>query len=159
MKITRDCVVLFRYNFAEAGEALDAPGDDEAPLAYIHGRGQMLPGLEQALEGHEAGAALSIQLPPEQAYGERDESRVEVVEREYFAGMPELRVGLLVQLSDEAGKPRLARVVALDTREVKLDTNHPYAGKTLDFRILVVAVRSASEAELASGQVDINPAD
>lgn len=153
MKISRDCVVQFKYNFAEAGEALEAPGADEAPLAYIHGRGQMLPGLEQALEGCEAGAKLSLQLTPQQAYGERDEERVEVVEREYFAGMPELRVGLLVQLSDEGERPRLARVIALDTREVKLDTNHPYAGKTLDFKIEVVSVRAATADELESGQV------
>lgn len=75
------------------------------------------------------------------------------MEREAFAGMKDLKKGLLVQIVDEAGKPALARVIALDNRAVELDLNHPYAGMELDFSVRVDAVRPASDEELAAGQI------
>lgn len=153
MNITHDSAVFFRYTLAPAGEPLEAPGSDEPLLSYLHGHQQIIPGLEQALEGRSAGERFNVRLAPEQAYGERDESRRQKVEREAFAGLKDLKKGLLVQIVDEAGKPALARVVALDNREVELDLNHPYAGMTLDFCVEVDHVRAASEDELAAGQI------
>jgi len=153
MKITRDSAVHFRYTLAPLGEPPAAPGSDEPLLSYLHGHRQIIPGLEQALEGREAGECFEVELTPAQAYGERDESKVEKVEREAFAGMKELRAGLLVQINDESGKPALARVISLDNREVELDLNHPYAGMTLAFSVEVVAVREATAQELAEGRV------
>lgn len=153
MNISRDSAVFFRYTLAPVGEPLAEPGPDEPLLSYLHGHGQIIPGLEQALEGRAAGERFTVQLAPEQAYGERDESRLQRVEREAFAGLRELKKGLLVQITDDAGKPTLARVVSLDNREVELDLNHPYAGMTLDFCVEIETVRPATEAELAAGQV------
>ncbi|WP_188750622.1 FKBP-type peptidyl-prolyl cis-trans isomerase [Marinobacterium zhoushanense] len=153
MKIIRDCAVQFRYNLAPAGEPLTLPDSDEPLLSYLHGHQQIIAGLEQALEGHAAGERFEVELSPEQAYGERDESRIEKVEREAFAGMKDLRAGLLVQINDESGKPALARVIRLDNREVELDLNHPYAGLTLVFSVEVVSVRAATDQELADGRV------
>ncbi|WP_432696605.1 FKBP-type peptidyl-prolyl cis-trans isomerase [Marinobacterium sp. YM272] len=153
MKITRDCAVYFRYNLAPAGETLEAPVDDDPVLSYLHGQGQIVPGLEAALEGHEAGDSFNVEVSADQAYGPRDESRIERVEREAFAGVKSLRKGALVQVSDESGKPALARVLALDTREVELDMNHPYAGMDLAFSVVVVEVRPATEQELAEKSV------
>lgn len=153
MKITRDSAVHFRYNLAPVGEPLETPGREEPLLGYLHGHRQIIPGLELALEGREPGACFEVELSPEQAYGERDENRVETVEREAFAGMKELRIGLLVQVNDESGKPMLARVIKLDNREVELDLNHPYAGMTLAFSVEVVSVRAATEQELAEGRL------
>lgn len=153
MKISQDSAVHFRYSLAPAGEPVEAPGSDEPLLGYLHGHQQIIPGLEQALEGREPGERFEVELSPEQAYGDRDESRVETVEREAFAGMKELRVGLLVQINDESGKPMLARVIKLDNREVELDLNHPYAGMTLSFSVEVVSVRTATEDELSEGRL------
>ncbi|KEA64764.1 FKBP-type peptidyl-prolyl cis-trans isomerase SlyD [Marinobacterium lacunae] len=153
MKITRDCAVHFRYNLAPVGEPLEAPGEEEPLLSYLHGHQQIIPGLEQALDGREAGDRFEVELAPELAYGERDDSRVEKVEREAFAGMKDLRAGLLVQVNDESGKPALARVIKLDNREVELDMNHPYAGVTLAFSVEVVDVREATEQERSAGRI------
>lgn len=153
MNISRDSAVFFRYTLAQAGEPLAEPGPDEPLLSYLHGHHQIIPGLEQALEGRSAGECFQVRLTPELAYGERDESRRQKVEREAFAGMKDLKKGLLVQIVDEAGKPALARVIALDNRAVELDLNHPYAGMELDFSVRVDAVRPASDEELAAGQI------
>lgn len=153
MKITADCAVHFRYNLAPLEQPLEAPGQDEPPIGYLHGHQQIIPGLEAALEGRRAGECFEIRLAPQQAYGMRDEDRMERVAREAFAGMKELRVGLLVQINDESGKPTLARVTALDNREVTLDLNHPYAGMELAFSVEVLSVRAASEQELAEGRI------
>ncbi|SEG86045.1 FKBP-type peptidyl-prolyl cis-trans isomerase [Marinobacterium lutimaris] len=149
MKITQDSAVFFRYSLAPVGEPLAAPTDEDPVLSYLHGHGQIVPGLEAALEGREAGESFSIELSAEQAYGPRDESLIETVEREAFAGVKSLRKGALVQVNDESGKPALARVLNLDTREVELDLNHPYAGMDLAFNVAVVDVRAATEQELA----------
>lgn len=153
MKISRDSAVYFRYNLAPVGEPLEAPGDDDPVLSYLHGYGQIVLGLEAALEGREAGDSFSVEVAADQAYGQRDESLIERVEREAFAGVKTLRKGALVQVSDESGKPALARVLALDTREVELDMNHPYAGMDLAFSVIVVDVRAATEQELAEQSV------
>ena len=153
MKITRDSAVYFRYNLAPVGEPLVAPGEDDPVLSYLHGQGQIVPGLEAALEGREAGDSFTVDVSADQAYGPRDEGLVERVEREAFAGVKSLRKGAIVQVSDESGKPALARVLNLDTREVELDMNHPYAGMDLAFSVVVVDVRPATEQELAEKSV------
>lgn len=149
MNITRDTHVSFHYALEGAdGEVLDGSRDAE-PLTYIHGHRQIVPGLEQALEGRAAGDTFRQEVPPELGYGERDESKVLELDREAFAGMPGLKIGLFCQIEDEQGEMRLGKVVALDTREVRVDTNHPFAGQTLVFDVEVVAVRAATEQELA----------
>lgn len=148
MKIEKDCYVEFHYALVNDAEVTDGSRNDE-PLSYIHGHSQIVPGLEQALEGREPGDHFQVQVPPELGYGERDESSFERVPREAFANLPGLRKGMLVQLQDEAGNPMLGKVAELDIREVKVDTNHPYAGQTLNFDVEVVSVRTASAAELS----------
>ncbi len=149
MKITRDTHVSFHYALEGTdGEVLDGSRDGE-PLTYIHGHSQIVKGLEQALEGREAGDSFRQQVSPELGYGERDEDKVLVLDREAFADMPGLKIGLYCQIEDEAGEMRLGKVVALDTREVSVDTNHPFAGQNLMFDVEVIAVRNATDDELA----------
>ena len=141
MKIADNCVVEFRYTLLEADQIDGVNDPNEEPLEYVHGQSQIIPGLEAGLAGREAGEHFTLELAPEQAYGLRDEENIEVVEREVFAGMPELKIGLICQISDEDGKPKLVRVKALDNRQVTLDLNHPYAGQTLRMAVDVVSVR------------------
>ncbi|MBS98966.1 MAG: peptidylprolyl isomerase [Oceanospirillaceae bacterium] len=153
MKIGKDAAVFFRYNLAPQGQEVEFPGDEEPLLSYLHGQGQLVPGLEAALEGHEAGDRFAVSLSPDQAWGERDESLIEHIEREAFAGIKDLRPGKVIQVSGEDNKPTLARVVSLDNRTVVIDTNHPYAGVSLEFRVEVTAVRDATPEELVSKTV------
>jgi len=150
VNISHNTHVSFHYALeGDDGEVLDGSRDGE-PLTYIHGHQQIVPGLEQALEGRQAGDRFRQAVAAEQGYGARDESRVLELEREAFSGMPGLAIGLYCQIEDEQGEQRLGRVVALDTRTVRVDTNHPFAGQDLLFEVEVIAVRPATNEELAA---------
>jgi len=147
MNITKDCFVEFHYALVDDSEVKDGSRNDE-PLTYIHGHAMLVPGLEQALEGHTSGDHFQVEVPPERGYGERDEELFEVVEREAFADLPGLRKGMLVNLEDHEGESMLGRITALDNVKVHVDLNHPFAGQTLNFDVEVISVRPATSAEL-----------
>lgn len=126
------------------GVLLQAP---EQPITYLHGGyGDLLEGLEQALDGKRAGEAVLLQLEPEQAFGEYDAQlvRVESAER-YGEG---LEVGMEIEDAFGGGEPRLYRVTEIGGGKAVLDANHPLAGMALRFSCTVVAVRQASADEL-----------
>lgn len=148
MKIEENAFVTFHYAIvADDSEVKDGSRDDD-PLTYIHGHGMLVPGLESALLGREAGDKFQVLVEAGSGYGERDEALFEVLPREAFADMPGLHKGMLVQLQDEQGTPRLGRVVDLDIREVKVDLNHPFAGQDLNFDVEIIDVRAATAEEL-----------
>ena len=121
-----------------------------AELTYLHGgHGQLLPALEETLEGKSAGESVRVQLEPEQAFGEYDAAlvRVEPVER-YGEG---LAVGMEIE---EAGELYIVTDVA-DGKAV-LDANHPLAGMALRFALVILTVRAAREDELRRG-VSLTP--
>jgi FKBP-type peptidyl-prolyl cis-trans isomerase SlyD len=122
------------------------------PLAYMHGQGQIVPGLERALDGKCAGESLAVTVAPADGYGERDQDLVMVVSRAQFERPEELAVGLQVQVSGPEGDS-VARVTAVEGDEVTLDSNHPLAGMRLSFSITVRDVRAATAEELRHGHV------
>jgi FKBP-type peptidyl-prolyl cis-trans isomerase SlyD len=146
--IEKDRVVLVSFRLSDAeGELIDAA---EA-VRYLHGHGQLLPGLEKALEGLAAGDRTTATLPPKDAYGERDESRmVQAPVAELPAGVaPGARVhGRLPN-----GGDIFMTVVAIDGPTATLDANHPLAGRTLVFDVEVREVCAATEEDLAHGHV------
>ncbi len=154
MQIDKNAYVEFHYALIDQGEVQEGTRSDD-PLSYVHGYRMVVPGLEQAMQGRDAGDHFQVEVPPEAGYGERDESLIEVLPREAFEGMPGLKKGLLVQLEDENGEPTLARILDLDIREVKLDTNHPYAGQTLNFDVEVISVRPATAEEIADAEANL----
>lgn len=151
MSIKENSFVEFHYALVEQGEVQEGTRSDD-PLTYVHGYGMVVPGLEQAMAGRAAGDHFQVEVPPELGYGDRDESLVEIVPREAFEGMPGLRKGLLVQLQDAEGEPALGTVLAIDTREVSVDMNHPYAGRTLHFDVEILSVRDATGEEIAEAE-------
>jgi FKBP-type peptidyl-prolyl cis-trans isomerase SlyD len=151
MKIADDCAVSFHFVLKDAvGQVLTATTED-ATLSYLHGHGQMLPGLERALQDKEAGESLQVQLSPEDAYGMPDERNRAVLPREDFSA-DELVVGNRVYIMGAEG-PRLATVVKFDDEQVVCDTNHELAGKSLQFDIRIASVRMATIYELGCGHV------
>lgn len=151
MKIADDCAVSFHFVLKDdAGQVLSASTED-VPLSYLHGHGQMLPGLERALQDKEAGESLQVRLSPDDAYGMPDERNREVLPREDFSA-DELVVGNRVYIMG-AGGPRLATVVDFDDERVVCDTNHELAGKALQFDIRIASVRKATMFELGCGHV------
>ena len=150
MEIARHKVVTIDYTLTDhAGTVIDST-DGGDPFSYLHGAGTAIPGLENALDGKAAGEALSVQLSPERAYGERNEALVQVVSREQFESDSEVEVGMQFQATTEAG-PRLVTVVKVVGEEVTVDGNHPLAGVTLKFDVNVRDVRDATAEEVSHG--------
>ena len=150
MEISSHKVVIIDYTVTdEQGEVIDTSKDEE-PLAYIHGTSNLIPGLEKALEGKSAGDSLNVDVPPEEAYGLRDETSLQVVSREQFEGVDDLQVGMQFEAQDD-DDVQLVTIAAIDGGDVTLDANHPLAGITLHFEVSIVDVRDATQEELDHG--------
>lgn len=151
MQIANQKVITIDYTLTdESGEVLDS-SEQDGPLSYLHGSGNIVPGLEQALEGKSIGDALKVVVAPEDAYGERDERLVQAVPREQFPD-GEIAVGMRFR-ADSPGGTKVLTVTAVDDAEVTVDANHPLAGRTLSFDVTVRGIREATEEELEHGHV------
>lgn len=154
MSIAAHQVVTLHYVLSDVQhdgkkQVLDDSEARQQPLEYLHGHNNIVPGLEQALEGQTAGSELSVTLMPADAYGIRNEALVQKVSRNSF-GNAELEIGSRFQTEGEAG-PQIVTVVALEGDQVTVDTNHPLAGRTLRYKVKILDVRDATRAELAKG--------
>lgn len=151
MKITKDTVVNITYKLSEEDGALLEQSDDGIPMAYLHGHKNILTGLEEALDGHEEGEEVVVTLAPEQAYGAVQPNAVQKVPVKHLVGKyKRLLPGMFVKVNTERGT-RDARVIKAGKFMVELDTNHPFAGKTLRFEVVIRDVRAATPEELSHG--------
>ena len=149
MHVADKTVVSIDYTLTnDAGEVLDSSKGAE-PLSYIHGTGQIISGLENALAGKQKGDALKVRLEARDAYGDRDASKVMTATRAQFGG-EEPEVGLQVRTDGPDGGEVL-RIVSVEGDVVTLDGNHPLAGVPLTFDVTVVGVRAATKQELKHG--------
>lgn len=152
MQITQDSVVSIHYTLTDdAGKTLDSSADGE-PLVYLQGHGNLIPGLENALDGKQAGDKLSVKIAPKDGYGEYDKEQIQRVPLRQFKGVGNVRVGMQFQMNTPAG-PRVVTVTNLTGDMVTVDGNHPLAGQNLNFEVEVTEVRAATEEELAHGHV------
>jgi FKBP-type peptidyl-prolyl cis-trans isomerase SlyD len=152
MKISSGKAVHIDYTLKnDAGKVLDS-SEGREPLAYLHGAGNIIPGLEAALDGKETGDTLSVSIPPEQGYGERKEEMMMTADPTQFPNPAMVQVGARFQIQTEQGR-YLATVTAVTADAVTLDLNHPLAGETLHFDVEVMDVQEASEEEIAHGHV------
>lgn len=132
------------------GDELDTTAGD-VPLAYLHGADNLVPGLERALLGKKVGDKLTVDLTPDEGYGDRDAPGPEPVPREAFPDDVELAEGAELVVEAENGDAVPAWVVDVSEDEVLIDFNHPLAGMNLHFDLEVVAIRDATEEELRHG--------
>lgn len=152
MQIADRSVASFHYTLTnEAGDVLDSSQGRE-PLAYVHGAGNIVPGLEKALAGHETGDSFKVAVTPEEGYGPRHPELMQTLPRSAFQGVAEPQPGMQFQGKGPQGAI-LVTVTAVDGDEVKVDGNHPLAGQTLNFEVEVTDVREATEDELNHGHV------
>lgn len=151
MQVTEKKAVTIKYTLRdEEGAVLDST-DGRDPLTYLHGAGNLVPGVEEALEGKSPGDEVKVTVAPEKGYGVREEDNVRNVPiRKLPSG--KLVPGATVQLNTNHG-PVIAVIKAVKGDYATLDLNHPLAGKTLRFEMEVVEVRDATEEELAHGHV------
>lgn len=152
MKIKKDTVVAIDYTLTDKdGDVMDSSKGRE-PLTYIHGNGNLIPGLEKELEGKKPGDSIKVSISPEKGYGIRDERAVQLLSREVFKGMKSLEVGMQFQVQHEQGD-QIITITEIDGDKVTVDGNHPLAGETLNFEVTVVSTRDATTEELEHGHV------
>jgi FKBP-type peptidyl-prolyl cis-trans isomerase SlyD len=152
MQIADEMAVTIHYKVANTeGEVLDTSEGDE-PLAYIHGQGSIVPGLEQALLGKQAGDKVQITVAPEDGYGVHEPEKVQTVPRSAFDTETQIEPGMQFQAEGEDGEV-IVTVTEVTDEEVTVDANHPLAGQTLHFEVEVVAVRPCTDEELAHGHI------
>ncbi len=149
MIIEKNSVVKFHYSVAETGkEQLESSKESQA-LTVLVGHGAIIPGLEDAMLGKQAGEQIAVTISPEQAYGERREGLTQRIPKKLFKNA-KLAPGMQVVLPTEMGQ-RAMTILKVGMSVVDVDLNHPMAGKSLDFTVDVLDVRAASEEEIAHG--------
>ena len=152
MQIANNVVALIEYTLTDdQGEVIDSSVGGE-PLAYLHGAGNIIPGLEKALEGKQQGDALKVSIAPADGYGEKNEGLLQVVPRAMFQGVDQIEEGMQFHAQTDHGM-QVITVAKVDGDNITVDGNHPLAGQTLHFDVKVVEVRAASQEELDHGHV------
>jgi FKBP-type peptidyl-prolyl cis-trans isomerase SlyD len=152
MNAEKNKVVSFHYSVAdESGEVVDSSRERGEPLVVLLGHGNIIPGLENALEGRAVGETFSVSVPPEQAYGARNPDAIQRVPKKYFQQADRLQPGMVTALGLKDGGHRVVTVVKVGMTAVDVDLNHPMAGQTLKFDVEVTEVRDASDEERSHG--------
>ncbi len=153
MTISQHKVVSIHYKVvdADSAEMIDTSEGGE-PMTYLHGARNIIPGLEQALEGKSVGDEIEVTIAPADAYGEYSDDRIQKVPIEAFEQMEKVEPGMMVTAQSEHGQVNLM-VVEVDEATVTVDANHPLAGKSLKFDVRVEQIRDASDEEIAHGHV------
>lgn len=121
------------------GEVFDSSLERE-PLEFTIGKGQVIPGFEQAVQGMSPGDTKTTDIPPEKAYGPRHEEMITAVERNKFPADMDPQVGQRLQIRQADGKTIRVTVTNVSESKVTLDANHPLAGKNLTFDIKLVEI-------------------
>ena len=153
-----DSVVSIHYSLhLDGGEMVDTSRGRE-PMNYLHGHGNIVLGLEEELTGRKVGEQFAVGVPAEKGYGESNPDGVQKIPRSNFPTELELAPGVALRAQDGDGAPVMMRVMEVGEQEVTVDLNHPLAGKTLYFDIEVMAIRTATQEELAHGHAH-NPGD
>lgn len=152
MEISAGKVVSIHYTLTNtSGEVLDS-SEGKAPLAFLQGKGHIIKGLENALNGKTSGEKLNVSVPPEEGYGVRNDQLIQKVSKSAFQGVDEVKPGMQFQAQTPQGM-QLIFVKAVDGEEVTVDLNHPLAGETLNFDVEISEVRDATEEEEKHGHV------
>lgn len=151
MEIEKHKVVSFDYTLTnDNGQQIDT-SDGSGPLSYLHGAGNIIPGLEQALEGKASGEQLNVTIEPDEGYGPRRDDLLQTVSRDRLGDIGELQVGMQLRASTETGDLLVMTVVEMDDSTVTVDGNHQLAGVTLNFDVTVRDVREATAEEISQG--------
>ena len=143
-------IVSLDYTLTVDGEVIDSSGD--APLDYLHGHHNIIPGLETALTGMRPGQTRDVEVAPALAYGEYNPEAVYHLPKTQFPDTFDLRIGAALRVRSDDGHVLNARVASINGETVEIDLNHPLAGKTLYFRATIAGLRQATGDELAAGR-------
>lgn len=153
MQVAKHKVVIIDYTLTDdQGAVIDSSKGGE-PLAYIQGMNNIIPGLENALAGKQAGDTLQVSVPPSEGYGERNDAMQQEVPRDMFDTSEQIQVGMQFHASDGDNNMHVVTVVGVTDTHVTVDGNHPLAGVALTFDVTIVDVRDATAEEMEHGHV------
>ena len=150
MKIAKDAIVTLNYTLTDdENETLDTSVGGE-PLVYLHGAQNIIPGLEEALEGKKQGDKFKVTIPAEKGYGEHLEEMIQNIPKSQFPPGQDLQAGMKFQANSPQG-PIVLTVIEVGDTDILVDGNHPLAGENLNFDVEVAEVRAATKEELTHG--------
>lgn len=151
--ITKNQVVTFHYTLKDKeGQQIDSSvGGD--PMLYLHGHGNIVPGLESEMESKKVGDKLKVHVSPDKGYGQYDSEKRFCIERSHLPSDVEIQPGMVLELHAEDGDRMMAAIVAVDQKLIEVDANHPMAGVDLHFEVEILDIRPASPEEIEHGHV------
>lgn len=152
LKVDDGKVVSMHYTLHVDGQVVDSSEGGD-PLQFIQGMGHIIPGLEHELYDMQVGESKNITVPPKEGYGETDDTAFMDVPREAFPANVPLEKGTELELRDQGGHPVYARIDTVTGENIRLNMNHPLAGKELNFDVKIAGVREATDEEVSHGHV------
>ncbi len=150
MAIKQDQIVAIKYSASVNSEIIDNNIKDDAPLFFMYGHGQMMPGLETRIAEMNIGDSSDLEIPAAEAYGDHNPEAIQTVPKEHLAHL-ELHEGLVLQGQGENGEPVMVVVKEIQEDIVIMDHNHPMAGQDINFSLTIHDIRDPSEEELNMG--------
>jgi len=150
--VVQDLVVGMEYVLTVDGEKIDS-SEGYGPLEFIQGHRNIIPGLEKELFGMQIGEHKEVIVEPKDGYGEYDNDAFVDLPRSQFPPQFQFEIGKTIRLSDPNGRLITANIMEIGENDIRLDMNHPLAGKRLNFSATIVSLRKANEDEIASGRV------
>ena len=152
LKVADGLVVDLDYTLEVDDEVVDA-SEDGQPIQFIQGKGHIIKGLERELYGMEVGDHKDVVVPPQDGYGDVDKGAKADVPKENFPGEIPLEPGTELQVRNKKGETVIARIESVGKEKVRLDFNHPLAGKELHFSVKINDLRPATQEEMDHGHV------
>jgi len=152
MQVADNKAVSIHYTLTnDEGETLDSSIGGEM-LVYLHGAGNIISGLENALAGKSIGDKMNVRIEAEDAYGEFMEDRIQVISRDMFEGIDTIEVGMQFH-ADVSSGPGIVTVIEVLGDDITIDGNHPLAGIPLTFDVEIMHIRPATAEEMAHGHI------
>ena len=152
MHIEDKRVVTLAYTLKDNDDNLIDQSDDGS-FCYLHGASNIIPGLESALTGKVSGDEFSVSIAPEDAYGVRDDEKIQAVPREMFPPDQDIEPGMQFHAQSPDGVPLVVTIARVEEESILVDGNHPLAGVQLNFEVRVMDVREATSEEIDHGHV------
>jgi FKBP-type peptidyl-prolyl cis-trans isomerase SlyD len=152
MQIEDKRVVTLAYTLKDNEDNVIDQSDDGS-FCYLHGASNIIPGLENALAGKVSGDELSVSIPPEDAYGTRDDEKIQAVPREMFPPEQDIEPGMQFHAQGPDGQAIVVTIAKVEENNVVVDGNHPLAGVQLNFDVRIMDVREATSEEIDHGHV------
>lgn len=152
-KVAKNKVVALAFELFDTEKNLIDSATRKEPMPYIHGVGQLLPVVEQALEGKSENFSTNITVSADNAYGPYMDELVVELPRAHFPKDVDIQIGMCFNTTGPNGEPIIVEVKQVDAQKVSVDGNHPLAGMDLEYKLEIVGIRDASKEELDHGHV------